>query len=224
MISYKKIEAEKEKVIKNCSSCKGSGCDKCLPYTAYIDRMATSQIPVDYWFRDMEKFYGENNFKKAIVAYIKDVDVEFDRGLTLCLTGERGRGKTMAACAILKGALLKNYSALYTTMVEAVTKLMAPESYKFRSSVKNIDFLVIDEVDQRFFPSKGSMELYGNHFENMLRSRTQNKMPTIICTNSQDVSQIFDGEFQKSFSSLNSQFVRVLHAGGKDVRKNEEKL
>jgi len=224
MISYKKIEAEKKKVIKNCKNCKGYGCDRCLPYTAHIDRMATSQIPVDYWFREMAKFYGEINFKNAITAYIENIDTEFNNGLTLCLSGERGRGKTMAACSILKGALLKNYTAFYTTMVEAVTKLMAPESYKFRSAIKNIDFLVIDEVDQRFFPSKGSMELYGNHFENMLRSRTQNKMPTIICTNSQDISQIFDGEFQKSFSSLNAQFVRVLHAGGKDVRKSEEKL
>jgi hypothetical protein len=82
----------------------------------------------------------------------------------------------------------------------------------------------LDEVDQRFFPSQGSQDLYGNHFEYMIRTRTQNKLPTIMCTNSEDISQIFGGEFKRSFESLNAQFVKVLRAGGKDVRKNQEKL
>jgi DNA replication protein DnaC len=224
MISHKKTEAEKKKVIRNCGKCKGTGCSACFGYTAFIDKMATANIPVDYWFRDMKKFYGEPNFKATILNYMDSLQSEFDSGLTLCFTGGRGQGKTMAACAILKQALLDEYTAFYTTMVDAVTRLMAPGSYTFRSAVKNFDFFVIDEVDQRFFPSRGSMELYGNHFENMLRSRAQNKMPTIICTNSQDPSQIFDGEFQNSFESLGSQFVKVLHAGGKDARKGEEKL
>jgi DNA replication protein DnaC len=224
MISHKKIGAEKKKIIRNCRTCKGTGCVSCFNYTALIDKMAAANIPVDYWFRDMKKFYGEPNFKAVVLEYIENLSIEFDKGLSLCFTGERGRGKTMAACEILKAAIHQKYTTFYTTMVDAVTRLMAPGSYTFRDAVKNFDFFVIDEVDQRFFPSRGSMELYGNHFENMLRSRTQNKMPTIICTNSQDPGQIFDGEFQSSFESLGSQFIKVLHAGGKDARKSEEKL
>jgi len=224
MISYKKVEAEKKKIISNCRACDGNGCNACFGYAAYIDKMAAAHIPVDYWFRDMKGFYGEQHFKDNVLSYMNNLHTEFNNGLTLCFTGERGRGKTMAACAILKQALLDNYTAFYTTMVEAVDRLMTPDSYVFREAIKNIDFFVIDEVDRRFFPSRGSMELYGNHFESMLRSRTQNRMPTIICTNSQDTKQIFGGEFQKSFASLESQFFRILHAGGKDARKGEEKL
>ena len=224
MISPKKIESEKRRIIKQCKACNGKGCNSCFGYSTFIDKMAAAEIPVDYWYRDMSKFYGEPHFRDGILRYLDNLANEFDAGLTYCFAGERGRGKTMAACCILKKALLEGYSAYFTTMVDAVTKLMAPGSYSFRQMIRNYDFLVIDEIDQRFFPSRGSMELYGNHFENILRSRTQNRLPTILCTNSQDISQIFEGEFQKSFESLSSQFVEVLHAGGKDARKSEEKL
>jgi len=224
MISQKKINAEKNRIIRQCKTCKGSGCGVCFGYSAFIDKMAQAEIPVDYWFRDMNKFYGEPNFKKGVLNYMDGLAKEYDDGLTYCFTGERGRGKTMAACSILKKAILEKYTVYYTTMVDAVTRLMAPGSHIVRNMFKSCDFIVIDEIDQRFFPSQGSMELYGNHFENILRSRTQNKLPTLLCTNSQDISQIFAGEFKKSFDSLSSQFVGVLHAGGKDARKGEEKL
>jgi len=224
MIAPRKIEREKEKVVSNCGKCNGRGCPACFGYCSFIDQMAASEIPVDYWLREMDNFYGEENFKGAIIKYIDNLEEMYDKGLTHCFAGERGRGKTMAACCILKRALLRNYSCMYTTMVDAVTKLMAPGSYSFRSKVRSTDFVVIDELDQRFFPSQGSMELYGNHFENMLRSRAQNKMPTIMCTNSPDTGQIFGGEFKKSFDSLGAQFVCVLPAGGKDARKGKERL
>lgn len=224
MIPVKKVRRAKEQIVEKCLDCQGKGCSSCFSFCTYIDKMAEIEIPVDYWFREMKDFYGEENFKQAILQYSGDISGEYDRGSALCLTGERGRGKTMAACSVLKKALLEDYTGFYVTLVEAVSKLMSPESYNFRRLVRRCDFLVIDEVDQRFFPKQGSMELYGNHFENMVRSRFQNKLPTIICTNSSDTGQIFGGEFGKSFESLGSQFVRVLPAGGKDARKGREKL
>jgi len=224
MISTNKIEAEKATIIANCKKCKGLGCGACFGYCAFIDKMAEAEIPVDYWFRKMEDFYGEQNFKNYILKYIIDIEQEYKHGLVLCFVGHRGAGKTMAACSILKAALLKDYSVYYTTMVDTVSKMLSPASHLFRNIIKKLDFLVIDEVDQRFFPSPGSQELYGNHFENVLRTRVQNKLPTIICTNSEDVSQIFGGEFETSFASLRAQFMQVLRAGGKDARKGREKL
>jgi DNA replication protein DnaC len=144
--------------------------------------------------------------------------------------GHPGTGKTFAACSILKRAVLpstgekNSFSAFYTTMADAVSKILSSSGYEFRSLVKYYDFMVIDELDPRFFPSQNSMELYGNHLENILRTRVQNKLPTIMCTNSEDVNQIFSGEFGRTFQSLVSQYVRVIRAGGKDVRKGKEKL
>jgi DNA replication protein DnaC len=224
MISQKKIDSEKAALISGCKSCDGRGCGACFGYCSFVDRMAEAEIPVDYWFRRMEDFYGDQAFGQVVAGYIRNLSNAYAEGLIHCFVGHRGTGKTMAACSILKEALLKGYGAYYTTIVDAVSKLLSPESYVFRDLVRQVDFFVLDEVDQRFFQSQGSQGLYGYQFETMIRTRTQNRLPTIMCTNSEDTSQIFDGEFQKSFESLSSQFVRILRAGGKDARKGKEKI
>jgi hypothetical protein len=68
------------------------------------------------------------------------------------------------------------------------------------------------------------MELYGSQLETVLRSRMQNKLPTIMCSNAIDIGLVFGGQFKKSFQSLWSQFVKTIAAGGPDARKGKEKL
>ena len=221
MISRKKIQIEKDFIIKNCQHCHGRTCQYCLKYNNFIDLLAEADIPVDYWHRKMKGFYGHPDFRDGIMDYINNLEVNYYNGQSLCLTGHRGTGKTMAACCILKEALKKGYSVFYTTMVDAVANLLSSQSNDYRYDLKHIDFLIIDELDQRFFHTVNSNDLYGNHFENIFRIRVQNKLPTIICTNSEDVEQIFNGEFKESFISLSSQFLRILRASGKDVRKNK---
>ena len=222
MISSRKVTKEKERIIRNCKSCSGTGCPVCFGYTNFIDQMVGAEIPVDYWFRSMDNFYGEENFHKFISNYIDSIDDNFAYGRTLCLVGHRGTGKTMAACSILKAALLKKYECYYTTAVDIIGQITS--GHYMRSVLKNVDFFVIDEVDQRFFPTENSRELFGNVFENILRTRAQNLLPTIMCTNSEDINQIFSGEFNVSFESLKSQFIKVVRAGGKDARKGKEKI
>jgi DNA replication protein DnaC len=224
MFSQNKILKEKERIVSKCSNCNGIGCGICAGYCAYVDQMVEACIPVDYWHRKIEDFYGDENFKNYVMEYIKNLDQEFLNGLTLCFVGHRGTGKTFAACSILKKALLKKYSVFYTTMVDSVTTLLSGSSYSYRELVKTVDFMILDEVDQRFFPSAGSQELYGSQFEYILRTRSQNKLPTILCTNSENTSEIFSGQFKESFDSLSSQFVNIIRAGGKDARKGNEKL
>lgn len=230
MISIRKLEMEKAEVIRLCKACDGKGCNKCWGYAAYMDRMSEAEIPVDYWRRDIKDFYGDPNFAKCVREYIGNLKQMYLSGESLCFVGHPGTGKTFAACSILKKAVEPNvgnpnyFSSYYITMVDATTKLMSPYGHDFREKVRHYDFMVIDELDPRFFPSEGSRDLHGNHLENILRTRVQNKLPTILCTNSEDVTQIFSGEFGRTFQSLISQFVRVLRAGGRDVRKGKEKL
>jgi DNA replication protein DnaC len=223
MISDRKVAFEKRKIVNECKKCSGTGCGSCFGYCAFIDRMAESGIPVDYWYRMMDDFYGEANFKKIITDYIANINQEYSNGLTLCLVGERGRGKSMAACCILKKAILENYTVFYTTLSDLVTRVIGPDP-ELRLYIKQYDFVVIDEVDQRFFPTQQSMELFGNQLENILRARMQNRLPSIMCSNSLDISQIFGGEFKKSFESLGSQFIKVVPASGIDAREGKEKL
>lgn len=231
MIAQKKILLEKERVLSSCADCKGLGCGKCAGYTAYIDRMAEAEIPADYWFRDMKDFYGDPLFKDYIINhYINDLKKRYMEGLSLCLVGHTGTGKTMAGCSILKTAVLPSksnpnyFSAYYTTLIEMSSRLMSQNSHQFRELIKEVDFMMIDEVDPRFFPSENSKDLHGNHFENVFRLRCQNRLPTIICSNAEDKDQIFAGEFRKTFNSLISQFGKVLAPKSMDARKGREKL
>lgn len=222
MIPVRKIQIEKAKIIKNCKKCKGIGCNSCIGYGTFIDKMVEAEIPVDYWFRMIEDFYGDENLKKFIISY--GIEDEYSKGTSLFLFGGRGTGKTFAACSILKKALLENYSAFYITLSDLVTYLLGARP-EFKLLLKEFDFVVIDEVDKRFFPSQQSMELYGNQLENILRSRMQNRLPTILCSNTGDMSQIFDdGQFQTSFISLSSQFMKQIPVIGKDARENKEKI
>lgn len=223
MIAIKKIELEKKKLVKNCKKCDGNGCPICFGYCAFVDKMAEAEIPVDYWFRDLKDFYGEVEFKNEIIKYVNNIDEEFDKGLTLCLIGERGKGKTFAACSILKKSILNDYEVYYTTLSDLVSNIIGPNP-GLKVILKQYDFVVIDEIDSRFFPTQQSMELFGNQLENVLRSRMQNKLPSVLCSNSMDFSNVFDGEFRKSFESLGSQFIKTLSVAGKDARKSKEKL
>ena len=219
MIPTRKVQAEKKRIIKNCKKCKGIGCSSCMGYGAFIDKMVEAEIPVDYWFRMIEDFYGDENLKKFIIDY--NVEQEYLNGKSLFLFGGSGTGKTFAACALLKKVILENYSAFYITLSDLVTYLTGAKP-EFKILLKEYDFIVIDEVDKRFFPSQMSMELYGNQLENILRSRMQNRLPTILCSNTGDIEQIFDeGQFQTSFISLSSQFMKQIPVIGKDARASK---
>lgn len=224
MISIRKIELEKNKIRKRCN-CNGKGCPNCYGYCSYIDKLASANIPVDFWFRNIKNFYGDENLKKVVIDYIENINEKYDEGLTYVFVGERGRGKTFSSCSILKQALLpkNNYFSIYFTLSDIINNIVNLKSDIIQLS-KFYDFVVIDEVDKRFFPTSASMELYGNKLENILRNRMQNRLPTIICSNSADLNQIFEGEFKKSFDSLFSQFATIIPVTGKDARKGKEKI
>lgn len=216
----KKVEFAKQEIRKKCG-CERK-CSKCINKEKFIELMALAEIPVDYWFRSMNNFYGAENIKTSITEILNNIDDFYNKGITLYLAGERGRGKTLASCSILKKALKRGYTAYYITLSDLIAKTTT-NSY-FKLDIKNKDFLVIDEVDNRFFPTENSMELYGAQLESILRSRMQNRLPSILCSNAIDITLVFKGQFQKSFQSLWSQFVQTIIAGGPDARKSEEKL
>lgn len=216
MLDIRRLEEVRRKIVGNCNKC-DKGCVSCLTYCSYIEKMALTGIPADYWFREMKDFYGDKRFASKINEYITNIDQSYNKNKSLCLTGHPGTGKTMAACNILKAAILKKYSTFYITLSQVVNNLIMNDDMTKTKLIVS-DFLVLDEVDQRFFPTTGGKELFGNMFEYVMRNRSHNMRPIIMCTNSIDTSQIFDGAYAHMFSSLKSQFMAELFAGGKDVR------
>ncbi len=223
MISQRKVEDEKARLVAQCQRCSGAGCGYCQKYCSFVDRMAEANIPVDYWFREMDQWYGDPGFAKWIEEeYMAKLPAAYAKGGVLCLLGQRGRGKTMAGCNILKKAILAGYTAHYITMVDAVAMLLSEDSYDFRKILKMADFLVLDEVDQRFFDNPNSRNLYGSKFEYILRTRTQNRLPMVMVSNSESPNDIFfNDQAQESFESLRNQFFTIVPVAGQDARRKE---
>ena len=188
-----------------------------------VTRYANSNIPVDYWYREMTDFTGDRGLLKKYEEITSDMQRSYGHGVRICFAGKHGTGKTMVACNVLKRAVEKGFSALYITLTDVVT-LMASNNvdgkYQARQSLLTVDFLVIDEFDPRFMGSNNAADLYGRILEPTLRTRIQNTLPTILCTNSPNVLAGFSGSLQQSISSLMS-LVKTVPVLGSDYRSKQ---
>ncbi len=132
---------------------------------------------------------------------------------------------TYSACCILKRVLeTGKYNGLYVNLTDIVN-LMASSSVEdkeeksfARKYLLNIDFLVIDEFDSRFMgTSDNAIDLFGRMLEPILRSRIQNSLPTILCTNNTNPDELFNNALRNSFKSLMKK-IKLVPVLGKDHR------
>jgi len=168
----------------------------------------------------MKDFKGPENIKQATVDYIKSLDDQYNSGHGLCFTGNFGIGKTTAACAILKSALMAGWEAYYTTLTDVIS-YMSDFTYKrdFYHLVTRTDFLCIDEVDSRHFSdSEEAHKMFGSNFERIVRYRNQNKLPIIVASNDSKITEVFTGQYKRAVDSLLSS-ATVVPSLGKDYRK-----
>lgn len=222
MISQKKIERIKDSIREGCPLCKGEGCIKCEAKRSRIDKYSAANIPVEYWDKSFKDFSGDPNFKSQILESIKNIDDFYDKGKSLIFAGNLGTGKTYTACCFLKLAIAKGYSSLYTTMADVVANMLSSkiDTSQYYDELIGKDLLVVDEFSSHWiFPSEKAEQLFGTSLEYVLRTRFQNQLPTILCSNDNDLDSIFGGFFAKSFKSLRSRHVDVYIVGGKDFRR-----
>lgn len=166
----------------------------------------------------MNDFKGPESLKQIYEAVSNNLSSAYKAGISLCLAGPNGVGKSLTATNILKKCCYKNYSCLYTTLLDIINILIdAPMEQKFKAKFEllNVDFLVIDEFDHI---QNGASDLYGKYFEHILRTRSQNRLPLICCTNSPNPVEAFNGSLKTSLSSLMSN-MQIIPAIGKDFRK-----
>jgi len=222
MIPKTKVNRVKEAVKKACEHCVGSGCSVCSSKMSRIDRYALSNIPVEYWSLSFKDFSGDSKFKDLIRPKMENINDLYDNGKSFMFSGGLGTGKTYTACCMLKIAIASGYTGLYTTMADVVANMLSREidTAKYYNELLEKDFLVIDEFSSHWiFPSEKAEQLFGTSLEYVLRTRFQNQLPTILCSNNDDVDQIFGGFFAKSFKSLRSHHIELYVVGGKDFRR-----
>lgn len=193
--------------------------------TMAITRFAESNVPVEYWHFSIDKDYvGDKSLLQIYNDYIKDVKNAYISGKSYCFAGQHGVGKTSISCSILKKAALKGYSCLYTNLsdiVSVLTDTYGDERASAKRELLMVDFLVIDEFDPRFMPSDNAADLYARTLESILRTRSQNKQPILMCTNSPNVIESFNGSLKASIDSLMKGYIKMIPVFGEDFRKKK---
>jgi DNA replication protein DnaC len=189
-----------------------------------INRYAESNIPIEYWNLKMERdFKGDPRLLTKHNEYVSDLKEAYFSGKSICFAGAHGLGKTFTTTSILKKASLKGFSCLYTTLSDIVSVLIQANSedkFLARRELVMVDFLMIDEVDIRFFSQSDNVnELFARTFENIIRSRMQNKLPILMATNSPNIKEIFTSVFKDSLGSLMSKIKVFSVMPGNDFRK-----
>lgn len=129
---------------------------------------------------------------------------------------------TMASACILKKAIHKGFICQYTTLsdvVNVLTQAPSEEKYIARRELCLVDFLLIDEFDSRFIQSENAADLYARTLETIFRTRSQNKLPTLMCTNSPNIIETFTGPLKQSIDSLIKGYLKIFPVFGNDYRK-----
>jgi DNA replication protein DnaC len=191
--------------------------------TIAINRYTESNVPIEYWTLKMDRdFKGDPRLLAKYNEYTQDLKASYINGSSICFAGTHGVGKTMAMTCILKKASQKGYSCLYTSLSDIVNVLTmgsGEDKYLAKRELALVDFLVIDEIDTRFFnQSDMSKELFGRTFEGVLRTRLQNKLPMLLATNSPNIKENFVSFFKVSLTSLLSKVEIFSIMPGNDFR------
>lgn len=180
-----------------------------------------ANIPVKYWSLEMKRdFAGGKNILEYYSQITEDITSTYKKGLAACFAGSFGVGKTMCSTNILKRATEKGFSGLFVNLNDIISALKSNEQFQARQELLQTDFLVIDEFDSRYMSTQASSDFYGRTLEDVLRSRIQNRVPIILCTNNPNPTMSFEGTLQQSISSLFNN-VDIFPFFGEDYRVKE---
>jgi len=189
-----------------------------------LHRYYEANVPVKYWDLEMRRdFTGDKALLKYYDKLTEDISGIYKRGVAVCFAGNFGIGKTMLVTNVLKRAVEKGHSGLFVNLNDIISAQRSGEQFHARQELLRTDFLVVDEFDPRYMAStQASTDFYGRVLEDVLRNRTQNRLPILMCTNSPNPNLSFEGSLQQSITSLFN-YVDLVPTLGEDYRPKEGK-
>lgn len=216
----RKVEIVKKSIQEKCA-CQGYGCAQCAAKVERVLLYSSAGIPNEYWRYAMSSYDGDEHFKTFVTTKMNNIDDMYNVGQSYAFVGNLGVGKTFGSCEILKAGLVNKYDCCYTFMTEVVDMITNRETrFAFKQRIQSCDFLVIDEFDRRHVPhSDVGAEMFGATIESIIRMRFHHKLPTLFCSNSSTIQDVFTGIFGETFNSLFTGNVKEILVSGKDLRK-----
>lgn len=228
-VPKRKVIEALEQTVRDCNVCSidknvrldRNLCEKCSILNKAIQRYAESNIPVKYWPLEMTKhFKGDSILMDKYKEITSDLRKSYRDGIAFCFAGSHGLGKTLVCCNVLKRAAEQNYSCLYVNLSDIISVMLSKDSEESSGARRQLlltDFLVIDEFDPRYMSNDKTSDLFGKILEQIFRTRSQNSLPILMCTNSPNVTESFVGPIKQSITSLMS-CVKMVPVLGKDFR------
>lgn len=147
-------------------------------------QLERSNIGRRYWDAAVSRIPASRH-ATVLLKYCEEIRKNRAHGWGLFLWGANSQGKTYGACGVLRHAMQSGFTA-YAILAD-VLKVSYIDGRAFDTEqsipqrLEAVDFLLLEDVGKEY-SGKGSgwAEL---NFENLLRKRSRDMLPTIITTN-----------------------------------------
>jgi len=196
-------------------------CD-CLEQKRLMTFYMKTNIPYEYWDKDLSSFTGKETYKQEIQDYCDNIDKYYKHSIGMFLWGKNGTGKTLLSVCILKHTLSKKYKCFfvsYSEIVKLFTSGWKSDSAKFNfeKNIQNSDFLIIDDLGKEF---KTQNNLAESILDNVIRYR---RGPTIVTSNqnAETLRTLYGDTFGNSLASLIYGKMLHIHIIGSDYRGDQ---
>lgn len=183
---------------------------------AHLER---ANIGEDYWAADFSTYLGPNSAAELAKVYLKKLAEMKAKGIGLLLAGPPGPGKTTLATIILKYLARANWTCYMISLGDIVEHIQRgwsdkdEDSYELLDKAKKADFLLIDDVGKEH---SGPTGFSATVFDNLIRYRTQHRLPTILTTNLTE--RQIRNRYGDAFTSLIRGKCKVIEVNDEDVR------
>lgn len=163
------------------------------------------------WNRD---FHGDKAAQDGVALYLHKWPSFKINGVGMEFAGKGiGIGKTFAATTVGR-ELVKLREDVYFIPFGEMLHAMRYEDLETLDRMQNVNVLILDEVQQP--PNEALSSVMANHFERIIRNRTNYNGVTIMTTNMTE--EELDDEYPRTYSLLSAKQLRV-EMTGKDARK-----
>lgn len=154
------------------------------PSSLSQEQLQRANLGRRYWGAEIDAI-PEAPHKGCLRLYLDELARNRTEGWGLYLWGDNSVGKTYAACAVLKEAMRRRYSAycILADVLRAVyiDRSMFDADMSVVQRVETVDFLLIEDLGKEYTgKDSGWAELC---LENLLRKRSRELRPTITTTN-----------------------------------------
>lgn len=169
-----------------------------------------ASLPAGYYTLDFQEDYSrDERVKEAVFAYLSSWENASRMGLGLLFRSKGlGTGKTFAAVHVGKFLIRHKQTVFFTDFQDMIQR-------ENRTREESSTFLIIDEVRKPW--TERSSDVFTNRFEEVIRHRNHNALPTIITTNM--TQREMEKEYPRIVSLLLPNTVEIDMPGG-DYRNN----